>query len=161
MPEATHVVLSVRPRHAANIIAGNKTVELRRRRPTCVRQGSLVLIYSCQPDQAIIGVARVRDVQRMLVKRLWTRVREHACVSKAEFDGYFANVAEGYAFFLEDVIEATPTIKIDELRERFGFLPPQSFRYVDDALLALFEDERLQTSNRHQRRLGPRGQSTA
>ena len=75
--------VGVQPQHAANILSGSKTLELRRRF-NGVPQGC--------PDQANIGLARVRDVQKMLLSKLWKSVREQACISKAERPRYRSSV---------------------------------------------------------------------
>ena len=63
IPEFTRdLLVSLHPRHASNILSGEKTVELRRRFPEQHMRGALALIYSTTPVQAIVGVARIRHV---------------------------------------------------------------------------------------------------
>ena len=48
--EFTHdLLVSLHPRHASNILSGEKTVELRRRFPEQHTRGALALIYSTKP----------------------------------------------------------------------------------------------------------------
>jgi predicted transcriptional regulator len=59
IPDFTRdLLVSLHPRHASNILSGEKTVELRRRFPERHMRGALALIYSTSPVQAIVGVAR-------------------------------------------------------------------------------------------------------
>ena len=40
-------------------------------------------------------------------------------------------------------------ISVGYLRERFGFVPPQSFRYISPEYQLFFKDERVQVTHRH------------
>ncbi|CAN0590793.1 unnamed protein product, partial [Ectocarpus sp. 12 AP-2014] len=51
------VVLSIRPKYSSRIIAGEKTVELRRRFPASAPKGTIAYIYSTSPERAMVGVA--------------------------------------------------------------------------------------------------------
>ena len=62
--QATQIIISIRPEHVRNIMAGRKTVELRRRFPKALATGVL-FIYSSSPEQALVGTAHIEQVQRM------------------------------------------------------------------------------------------------
>jgi predicted transcriptional regulator len=53
---ARTLLLSLRPRFADAILAGAKTVELRRR-PINARPGTAILLYASRPMMAIVGTA--------------------------------------------------------------------------------------------------------
>ena len=141
--------VSIRPVHADKIIEGRKTVELRRRFAKHVNPGSLAYIYCTSPVQALVGYAIIKAVHRLPVGHIWRKHRSAACVSKAEFDLYFAGVADGFAIVLRDVRRFRKTIEVAQLRDRFGFVPPQSFRYVTDEYCHVLEHERIQATYRH------------
>jgi len=143
------LVVSVRPIYAAKIIDGSKTVELRRRFPDSVAAGSLALIYSSSPVQAIIGYARIKEVRRLPVRQIWQHFREAACIEKVDFEQYFAGLKQGYAILLEKPRRARKQVKATDLQQEFGFTPPQSFRYVGEEYEAILRDERLQIPNRY------------
>jgi hypothetical protein len=53
IPEFTRdLLVSLHPRHAANILSGKKTVELRRRFPEKHTHGAFALIYSTAPHSS-------------------------------------------------------------------------------------------------------------
>jgi predicted transcriptional regulator len=145
IPEFTRdLLVSLHPRHASNILSAEKTVELRRRFPEQHTRGALALIYSTTPVQAIVGVARIKHVLKLPVSRIWKEYGTAACVSKAEVEAYFSGLREGYVILLE---EARPLKRYSQ----FGIVPPQSYRYVTGACIALLSDERVQAPDRHER----------
>jgi predicted transcriptional regulator len=152
IPEFTRdLLVSFHPRHASNILTGEKTVELRRRFPEHHTRGALALIYSTAPVQAIVGVARIKHVIKLAVSRIWKEYGTAACVSKAEIDAYFSGLREGYVILLDAAQPFKRQVTIEDLYSRFGVVPPQSYRYVTDACAALLSDERIQASDRHER----------
>jgi hypothetical protein len=74
-----------------------------------------------------------------------------ACVSKAEVKAYFWGLREGYVIFFEEARPLKRQLTIKDLYSRFGIVPPQSYRYVTGACIALLSDERVQASDRHER----------
>ena len=93
--QATQIIISIRPEHVRNIMAGRKTVELRRRFPEALATGVL-LIYSSSPEQALVGTARIEQVQRMTPEGLWRRFKDKVCITRDLFDAYFAGANEGF-----------------------------------------------------------------
>lgn len=146
------VLVSIRPEYASKIMDGEKTVELRRRFPEATAVGATILIYSSSPVQAIVGFATIKDVLRLPVKTIWRDHGAAACIGKADFDAYFSGLTEGYAIILKDVKSLSNQLKATDLQEEFGFVAPQSFRYVDSEYDALLKNERQETTRRHKRR---------
>lgn len=161
MAELSDFILSIRPVHAHNILSGEKTVELRRKFPIENVTGKWILIYSSAPDQAIIGAAEIKNVNKLPIKELWLKHRKHICISKAEFDSYYTNVEYGFGIELQRVVKFESSIKINELKASFSFHPPQSYRYVKGKLRQLLNDNRVQIPIRHKRSDWPRGQSSS
>jgi predicted transcriptional regulator len=156
--QASDIIMSIRPSHVENILTGRKTVELRRRFPEAVCDGGLLLIYASSPEQSLIGAARIEGVRRMTPAGLWRSFREQACVPKAYFKAYFSGTSEGFAVMLGSVVRFEEAIPVSELKERFRFSPPQSYRYVRGLLAGLLQDERIQIPDRHEHRDRSRGQ---
>jgi predicted transcriptional regulator len=150
--ESSGIIMSIRPEHAFDIMSGRKTVELRRRFPEHVPLGSLILIYASSPEQRLIGAASVEGVRRMTPAGLWRSFRERACVERSLFDEYFNGAREDSGILLGACVRFAEPIPISELRERFKFCPPQSYRYIRGPLSGLWNDERLQVPHRHEHR---------
>jgi len=136
------VVFSVRPEYAAQIVAGRKTAELRRRFPATSVAGALAFIYSSSPVQALIGCAAIRGVKRMPVSSIWRFHAKCACIERSAFEEYFAGADEGFVVLLEKARKFHPALHLTELTVRFGFTPPQSFCYASSAYRSLLGDER-------------------
>jgi predicted transcriptional regulator len=161
MQPTNEIIISIRPSHVANILAGRKTVELRRRFPECVADGGLLLIYASSPEQVLIGAARIVGVRRMTPAGLWRSFREQACVPRDYFNAYFSGVEQGFGIILGSVVRFEEAIPVSELRERFRFSPPQSYLYVRGLLSGLMKDERIQIPDRHEHRDRSGGQSAS
>jgi predicted transcriptional regulator len=124
------VLFSIKPTYADKILDGRKTVELRRRFTDAEVVGSLAYIYSTSPVRELVGYARIRDVRRLRVRDIWREYRDAAGIGKSDFDAYFEGRREGYVIVLDEPTRLADGVPIQRLRERFGFVPPQSFRYV-------------------------------
>jgi predicted transcriptional regulator len=142
---ARDVVLSIKPKYVSQILAGTKTVEMRRR--FTPEPGVWALIYSTTPDRALAGVAMIEDVQKLALSTLWRKHREAAGITKRDFDDYFSGVGSGYAISLASPRAFSNPVPLDELRSRFGFEPPQSYQYASPKLSLLIDDWRPQATH--------------
>jgi predicted transcriptional regulator len=145
------ILVSIQPRYASKILDGRKTVELRRRFPDPGAMGALALIYSSSPVCAIVGFARIKQVARLPLSKIWKEFGAAACISKNEFKAYFKGLQSGYVISFENVQPLTPCVAAEELERRFGIVPPQSYRYVGSDCIALLSNECIQRPYRHKR----------
>jgi predicted transcriptional regulator len=122
------VVLSIRPTYVDRILAGLKTVELRRRFPKACGHAN-VFLYSTSPVQAIVGHAVVEEVSQLSLQALWRRFARAAAVTREEFDTYFMGTETGCALHLTKVRALDVPIRLADLARRFEFSPPQSYCY--------------------------------
>jgi predicted transcriptional regulator len=146
-----HILFSIRPFYAEKIVSGLKTVELRRKFPEFGTVGSTALIYSTSPVSAVTGTARIQNVFKLPLSKLWRIHGEAACVVKNDFDGYFAGQVHGFAIILDCAKQLKQQLSASELESEFGILPPQSYRYITEERIALLNDGRLQTTSRYKR----------
>lgn len=140
------LLLSIQPRFADAILAGTKTVELRRQVPR-VAPGDEVLVYSTIPTGAVIGLFTVEEVVKMPLRELWRRSGPVAGVSRGEFNAYFSGLETGVGIHIQRVRRFESPVSLITLRNLWpGFHPPQSFRYLDtsevEALLQLTSKRR-------------------
>lgn len=122
-----HILISLEPRHAENILEGRKRVELRRRTMN-VAIGSTVWMYAKLPVGSIIGRAIVTAIHVLAPETLWRRFGAVSGISHSEFFEYFADRDQGTALELSDCQRLTHAFDLEALR-RFhrGFQPPQFF----------------------------------
>ena len=125
--DMTSVLISIKPGYAEAILAGRKTIELRKRRAR-IEPGTRIVIYSTSPGRAIVGDARISFREQLPVEILWKRHGASAAIDSGSFDDYYANTGEGVAFGLQDVRRYSQTISLDTLRRTdAAFRPPQSY----------------------------------
>jgi predicted transcriptional regulator len=124
------LLLSIKPEYASAIMAGRKTVELRRKFPEDVAPGSRAYIYSSSPVQAVIGIATVDRVDRMPLDILWKKHGQASCIDRLTFNEYFVGQADGCAVVLKSVKALAHPIARDALKATLGIVPPQSFMYL-------------------------------
>lgn len=124
------LLISIRPRFAELILAGTKTVELRRVRPA-VEEGDRVLLYASSPLRELIGSCTVAAVDVGSADEVWTRHGPRTGVTRAEFDNYFDGAARAVGISLREPRRVRRPRTLTDLRERLpGFSPPQSFGYL-------------------------------
>ena len=125
------VVLSLKPRFAEAILAGDKTVELRRREPRIVVP-TRALLYATTPVRALVGTCVVTSVRSAGLAELWREWGSRSELAHSEFESYFEGVTTGTALALAHPQPFTRSLPLQDLRAQpESFRPPQSFAYVD------------------------------
>jgi predicted transcriptional regulator len=142
-------LVSIRPQYVAKILAGQKTVELRRRFPEAVSVGTMAYIYSTSPVRAVVGFAKIKEVQRLTVADIWKEHADAACITRRELYNYFSGTKFGFAILLSAVKAMRNQLTACELESQFGIVPPQSYRYVTARFISLLNDEPFQATHRH------------
>lgn len=138
------VLISVHPFYAAEIAAGRKRVEFRRRwsnQPTDV-----LVVYATSPIQAIIAVVEVAEVRRTSSSQLWEICKSlGGAISRARLREYMHGLDQGVALLLGGLVLPKRSIRPQEV---FGsnFVPPQSYRYLRaeevDLLIEVFGSQK-------------------
>lgn len=126
------LVLSLKPRFAEAILAGTKTVEVRRVMPR-VALPTLALLYASGNVRALVGTCVVQSVARHPADELWHLHGAGTALSRTEFNSYLQGRDSGVALLLERPEPLATPIPLHTLRQAHGFRPPQSFAYVSRA----------------------------
>lgn len=122
------VILSIKPKYVQSIIKGDKRYEFRKaifKNRTIGR----VFIYSSAPVKRIVALFEIGTILEDHPAALWDSVRDYAGIDDREFFSYFAGKTRGYAIGIENVQEFD--VPIDPRVSIPGFVPPQSYCYVD------------------------------
>lgn len=128
MTDAQHILISLEPRHAENILAGRKRVELRRRSMN-VETGTTVWIYAKLPVGSVVGKAKVSQIHSAKPTTIWRRFGKDAGITKQEFLAYYSKSAQAVVLVLEETTRFDTAISLAYLRETTGaFYPPQFFK---------------------------------
>jgi predicted transcriptional regulator len=89
----------------------------------------------------MVGRAEIADVLKLPVADIWRRYRKCAFISKPDFENYFSGLEEGYVLEFTNARLFPRQLELSELRDRFGFEPPQSFLYATPILRKAIHDE--------------------
>lgn len=134
-PASRAMLLSVHPRHVEAMVAGAKTTELRRTRPTAPA-GTLVLLYATAPVAAIVATCRLAAVLSADAESLWPSVAGTSSVTRREYDAYFGGAQAAHALELADVTTLGVPVSLAHMRSAGSFQPPQTWRLLDGEALS-------------------------
>ncbi|WP_420632725.1 hypothetical protein [Candidatus Palauibacter sp.] len=124
------LLLSVKPKFAAKLLRGEKTVELRRVRPRRIEPGDVVLLYATAPLTLFVGFCRVAEVLQDSPAALWPKVERSAGVTRAEYFRYFGAAGRAIGIVIERPVRLSDDFSLEDSRRYVpDFRPPQSFRY--------------------------------
>lgn len=132
------LVLSIKPKYVNKILAGTKTVELRRTAPD-LEPGASVLLYSSSPVKAAVGYATLQRVDTLSPNGLWAEVAANAGVTRAEYRDYFRGADRAHGLQLLNVVKASTVVPLERMR-LLGVEPPQSWRYIGAEVADTFLD---------------------
>lgn len=124
------LLLSIKPKFAEKIFAGEKTVELRRIRPR-VAEGDTVLVYVSSPTKALIGGFEVASVVESEPEKLWSTVKDCAGITEEEFIAYYSGSERAFGIFIKRSWHLKTPLDLSKLKNKWAdFHPPQSYRYL-------------------------------
>ncbi|MFE7114191.1 ASCH domain-containing protein [Streptomyces sp. NPDC057654] len=128
------MLLSVHPRFATAILAGSKTVEVRRQR-VAAPPGTTVVLYATSPTMALVGLARIAAVSVGSPREVWRAHRSRTGISRKEFDAYMSGATQASGITLEAPEPFDEPVPLTALRAAGTFHPPQSYRYFQEEAL--------------------------
>ncbi|WP_234336000.1 ASCH domain-containing protein [Streptomyces sp. NRRL S-920] len=123
------MLLSVHPRFATAILAGSKTVEVRRQR-VAAPPGTPVLLYATAPTMALVGMACIAAVHVASPREVWSTHRARTGITRREYDAYMSGATQASGITLEDPVSFAEPVPLGTLRAAGTFHPPQSYRYL-------------------------------
>jgi predicted transcriptional regulator len=122
------ILLSVKPRFAEAILAGEKIFEFRR---AVFRQRDVrtVILYASSPTQMVVGEFTIERVLTLGLDALWGLTQKGGAIDRTYFDQYFRGRTVGHALKVQKARRYKSPLC---LRADLGIThPPQSFRYLD------------------------------
>jgi predicted transcriptional regulator len=132
--------LSIKPRYARAILAGSKTVEVRRKFPV-VPEGTVIVLYSSSPERAVLGTVRLKRVTRIDPTEVWNLHAKDIEISEADLTQYLHGAAESTLLEVDNPTTWNTPVPLSALRKAIGVEPPQSFRYLEIAQIDLMRSE--------------------
>lgn len=126
-----YLLISIKPQYAKEIIAAQKTVELRKSRPK-IKNGDILVIYESSPVMKVTGICEVEKIIEMPINSLWEIVNGQASVSREEFFKYYEKKINGIGIFLKNPRNLAKKIKLKEISN--DIIAPQSYRYITEEM---------------------------
>ncbi len=123
-----NVLLSIKPKYARAILAGEKKVEFRKSR--FAKEVEKVYIYSSSPDQKILGYFIIENIVADTPEKLWKKFKNVGSITKADFFEYFLNKDVAYAIKIKSCKKYKSPINPKEIFKKFT--APQSYIYCGD-----------------------------
>lgn len=125
------ILLSVKEVYANLLLSGAKKIELRRRFPIDVREGTKLWLYSSGGKKVIVGSCLIEKIEKLNLKALWRVACVDAMISWEDFCAYFHGVDEGIAIHVQSPLRLDKPITLSEVEEGKKLSrPPQSFCYI-------------------------------
>ena len=122
-----NVILSIKPKYANAILAGEKKVEFRKL--TFKKEIEKVYIYSSSPEQRIIGYFTIKNIIADTPENLWQKFKRVGSITEFDFFQYFENKKLGYSIGIKDYRRFKESIDPKTIFK--NFVAPQSFMYCD------------------------------
>lgn len=141
-------LLSIHPRYAEAIMCGEKRVEFRRRGPSSAT--THVIVYATAPVSKVVGWFSVDSVESGSPAKLWSRYSRVGGIDEQSFNSYYEACAVGSAIRVGQAKQLESPVELASLGD--GLRAPQSFRYVEDNVLASLSRARGGHSHRGPRR---------
>ncbi len=127
MRDEDPIMFSVAPQYAQAILAGVKSVELRRRAPR-LQSGTRAWLYSTLPVGEVVAMLTIDRVVEAPLTELWRQYGLRTAIARPAFDAYFAGLDRGAALIIRDVQALKEPVSLQALREDGAFQPPQFYR---------------------------------
>lgn len=123
------ILLSIKPEFVEQIFKGKKKFEYRKSIFTN-QEVSSVVIYSTMPVGRIVGEFSISQVLMDTPEQIWRNTKQKSGITKTFYDLYFENRNKAYALEIGELTQYKTPINPYELID--GFVPPQSFRYLNE-----------------------------
>ena len=125
-------LMAIQPTYSQAILAGEKTVEFRKR--ALADDVDTVLIYETAPTQRVVGMFSVADTVRLSPIVLWRRFGAVGSIARRDFMKYYASHRTGVGLVVGSAVRFVRPPTLADLAPQPAV--PQSFSYVPSDLLA-------------------------
>ncbi len=132
MMQTSNILISVRRKYVDKMLAGEKTIELRRR-ALRILPGTRVWIYSTAPICAVEVQATVVSIVTDAPEFFWRRHKDRLGLSRAEFDAYLHKAEAAWGLVLHCLCALPKSVPLSDLRKHSrSFQPPQFFSHLNE-----------------------------
>ncbi len=132
MSSADDILISVESRHVEKMLAGEKMVELRRRK-ICLEYGTRVWIYSKMPLGKISALGFTKKVVEKKPTDIWNEYGSISGITIDEFHNYFHNANYATAIVFRCIVPLEPNLSLKDIKKKIAaFHPPQFFKRLTE-----------------------------
>ena len=128
---STAAILSIKPVYSNQILAGTKTIELRKS-TMGLNPGDVVVVYSSAPEQVIKFWFVVKEIETLRVSELWDKYQSQLGIGHEEYEDYFRGQESAVALHVGQLHPVTPIPLKQLIRLVPGFVPPQGLVWLRD-----------------------------
>lgn len=121
------ILISIKPKYAAQIYAGTKHFELRKRTPN-IMPGSTLLIYESYPTMRVTGLVKYRGCQTAHPWTIWYHFKDFLGIDYKSYMDYYKTdlYAHAWELYYPRRWEAAP-----QLADLGLSRPPQSYQFIE------------------------------
>lgn len=120
------IILSIKPRYAEKILAGEKRFEFRKQIPK--QDISWVYIYASSPEKKIVGRFRIKKEIKGSPEEIWEKCGSLGGIEKDRFFLYCNGNSRVHGLEVTNIKRFDPPI--DPYEKNRNFRPPQNFSYI-------------------------------
>ena len=125
------ILISVKEKYVTEMLAGRKTIELRKATPKAY-PGDTLIIYTTQPRKAITAVAMVKNIITCSPAEMWANYTSHLGIDKTSFDSYYGEATKAIGIELSEISMLNAEILLSAIKIiQPKFAPPQTFKYLN------------------------------
>lgn len=125
-----NAILSIKPQFVAEIIAGRKRYEFRKK--SFKQEVRTIFVYASSPVCRIVGEFELGTVLEGTPEQVWALTSDRSGISKTFYDKYFGQHEVSYALEIKSYKHyKTP---IDPYSRIKNFHAPQSYCYTGDSI---------------------------
>lgn len=127
-----HVLISIRAEHVSDILAGEKTVELRTTNLN-LTEGQSIWIYTKLPIGAVEAFAQVKAIHRLSPKDTWKKFSEKIKIPEEHFKTYTNGRSKITSIELTRICKLKNPLTLKDLKNiQPDFHPPQTALYLSN-----------------------------
>lgn len=126
-------IISIKPVYANQILAGTKTIELRKSAMGLAPR-DVVLVYSSAPEQQLSFWFRIRKVETLPIAEMWRRYEDRLGISRDDYEAYFVGADAATGLHIGEIHRLRPVPLAEIQRAVDGFVPPQGMIWLRDEI---------------------------
>lgn len=126
-------ILSIKPIYANQILAGTKTIELRKSHMR-LSPGDVIFVYASAPEQQIKLRFRVMRIEISPVEEMWQEYHPQLGIQREDYDAYFGGLKMAVGLHIGEMCPISP-IPLSQLQRLVpGFVPPQGLLWLREGV---------------------------